>query len=146
LIRRHALRASLVVLVLLTGCQQDRPEPGDVRPEAYLLYPGAVEVSRDWLGESKYRTVDGSELSNVARMSIRFRLPGPVPNSDIWQWYEGQLRDKGWTRQEQAALNHTDFAQQVGKRRHLLVVMGGTDIGAPISTFSVHYNIDRARG
>lgn len=146
MIRAHALRASLVALVLLTGCQQDRPEPGDVRPEAYVPYPGTVEASRNWLGESRYKTVDGSEQSNVARMSISFRLPGPVPNSDIWQWYEGQLRDRGWTRQEQAAVNHVDFVLQDGKRQHLISVMGGTEIGAPISTFDLHYNIGRARG
>ena len=132
-------------LVVLTSCRDGGPERSDVRPEAYLVYPGAVEVSRNWRAEEHGTSVDGSDMSHTARMTIRFQLPEPVPNATIWRWYEEQLREKGWVRQPEGATNHSIFVQQVGERRHLLSVEAGGDVSNPVSTFRVHYNIDVAR-
>lgn len=144
---RRARVASLFVvgLLVLTACQEGGAKLSDVRPEAYLVFPGAVEVSRNWRGEEHGRSVDGSDMSSTARMTIRFQLSEPMPNATIWRWYEEQLRDKGWVRQPEGATNHSVFVQLVGTRRHVLDVEAGGDASNPVSTFRVHYNIDFVR-
>jgi hypothetical protein len=142
-----AARAGSLVLgclLALGACGGRGPGPGDVRPEAYLLYPGAEEVGRHWRSESKGRSVDGSDLSHPARMTVRIRLAEPVPNAAVWQWYDEQLGTRGWDRRPQVSASHAEFTRQVGGRRHTIDVEAGSDEATPDAELSVHYTIGYA--
>lgn len=133
--------AAAAVALLLVGCSADAPTQGDIRPEVYAGYPGATETSRQWSGEERGRSVDGSDLFSPARLTLRFSLAEPVTNASLWEWYERELTPRGWTRRRRAVLNVADFDRTAGDRVHALVVKAGTDRDQLVTDYTVNYTI-----
>lgn len=134
-------RISAVCLVLVAGCAPSGPDRGDVRPEAYLVFPSAVETGRSWLPEEHARSIDGPDLSHLARMTIRYTLAEPTTNSAVWAWYGERLHDIGWTPRVSNSTNHSAYDRRVGDRKHTFDIEAGRAPGDPITRFSVYYSI-----
>jgi len=71
-------------------------------------------------------------------------LGAPVPNAAVWQWYDEQLRARGWDRRPQVSASHAEFTRQVGGRRHTIDVEAGSDEATPDAELSVHSTIGYA--
>lgn len=139
---RHRLGVALLgaALVALTpACKHDSPSQSDVLPEAYLAYPGAVEIQgeRTWEPEETGRDIHGSDLSSPATLAIGYKLDRLVDRETLWAWFDEQLVERGWAHGIKNDENTRVHKKQVGDRQHRMYISAG----AEVREFSVTYQI-----
>ncbi|MGH9279342.1 MAG: hypothetical protein ACRD12_14710 [Acidimicrobiales bacterium] len=99
-----------------------------------------------WSAERHGTGVDGSGLSAPVRLGLEFTLPAPVANTELWDWYEQQLRSQGWERARGGSiLNAGVFDRMVGDRQHTLLVEAWPGPGAGRSDYAVDHTIGSAK-
>lgn len=112
----------------------------DVKPEAYLVYPGARETARYWTAEETARGIDGNDLSKNTKVIVEYALDAPASRRTVWTWYERELTSRGWRSCSDAGSQPRTMCQQIGNRRHQ-VHMDPNDTGQTVSEFQIFYII-----
>ncbi|MBL8777552.1 MAG: hypothetical protein JNK12_16540 [Acidimicrobiales bacterium] len=88
-----------MVSTLVIGACAPGPRYGedDLRPEADLTFPGAIETDRSFLEDESGRSIHGDDLSSPAVLDRSFDLDLPTSSSDVYEWYEAELTRRGWS-------------------------------------------------
>ena len=113
-----AVAAVGVVIALAVGaCGDSGPSRKDVLPEAYLVYPGAVETKRIWTPEERGSGIDGNDLSHGASLNLYYQVPAGTEPAEVDRWYDERLLAAGWRLHQDTGASRT-YAKQVGPRPH----------------------------
>lgn len=116
-----SLVVAIMLAVILGACGIPEPTQDAVLDEGYLAYPGATKTKQDFRrGLRGGQDIDGGESSYHSTLYLTYWLDRPTPRQDIWNWYDGELKVKGWTSEHDGS--YMRYKKQVGNRVHGIAV------------------------